>query len=153
MRNLVRIPVLVVGLLLFAAPAALAGDLEDVQAVFKQGLAGYNAKDINATFGVMHDQAVSFGANAPFAGDSTAVRRQGAATFFANLESVNVNPVNFQFRVFGDTAVAWGYYAAVVKAKDGPMEALFTRATQVYAKLDGKWVLVSFHMSYFPPGS
>ena len=153
MGNLVRIPVLVVGLLLFSAPAALAGDLEDVQAVFKQGIAAYNAKNVDGAMATLHDQAVGFGPGAPFAGESNAFRRPGLTAFFASLETLNVTPINFQFRVFGDTAVAWGYFSAVSKPKDGPSQVVFVRATQTFAKSGGKWMLVSSHMSSIPSGN
>jgi hypothetical protein len=121
MGYLVRIPVLALGLLLFATPVSLAGDLEDVQAVFNQSLKAYNAMDVDGAFASMHKEAVGFGAAAPFAVDNDAVRRQNAKMGFASLESINVTPVNFQFRLF-----------------------------QTYAKSGGKWMLVSSHMSAIP---
>ena len=150
MRN--PISLLIVGVLLFAAPNARAGDVEDVQAVFNQSLKAYNAMDLDGAYATIHDQAVAFGANAPFPSDNTAVGRPLLATAFASLESVNVTPLNFQFRIFGDTAVAYGYYAAAVKPKDGPRQVAVVRATQTYAKSGGKWQMISSHMSAIPSG-
>lgn len=153
MGYLVRIPVLALGLVLFAAPVSLAGDVEDVQAVFNQSLKAYNAKNVDGVYATFHDQVVAFGANGPFASDNTAAGRQLMATAFASLESVAVTPLNFQFRIFGDTAVAYGYYAAAFKPKDGPRQVAVVRATHTYAKSGEKWLMVSSHMSAIPSGN
>jgi ketosteroid isomerase-like protein len=139
--------------LLCAAPGlSIAGDLEDVKAVWEQTLKAYNAMDVNGVFANGHQDAVGFGPGAPFPTESQAMARQGLTAFFASAESINVRPINFQFRVFGNTAVAWGFYAATVKMKDGPAQTTFGRLVVTYAKLDGKWVAVSNHNSLMPSG-
>ena len=145
--------VLFFGALLLVAPSCYAGDLEDVQAVWDQGLKAYNARDADALYANVHEQAMGFGPIAPFPYDGTAMPRQGLTAFFASLESVNVVPINFQFRVFGNTAVGAGNYVVSVKPKDGPMVTTFGRYTVTYAKIGDKWVSVSDHNSSIPAGN
>jgi ketosteroid isomerase-like protein len=139
--------------LVFAVPGlSVAGDLEDVKAVWEQTLKAYNAMDVEGVFANGHKDAVGFGPGAPFATESQAVSRPGLTAFFAASESINVTPINFQFRVFGDTAIAWGYYSIAVKPKDGPTQVNFGRLLVTYAKLEGKWVAVGNHNSWMPSG-
>jgi ketosteroid isomerase-like protein len=135
-----------------AAPACSAGDLEDVQAVWEQQVKSYNTRNVDTFLPTVHDQAVGFGPVAPFAIESNAQRQQGLGQFFGSLEMLSVTPMDFQFRVFGNTAVGWGYFAMALKPKDGPMIVPFGRMTITYSKMGDKWVAVSSHASSIPSG-
>jgi hypothetical protein len=81
--------------LVFAVPGlSVAGDLEDVKAVWEQTLKAYNAMDVEGVFANGHKDAVGFGPGAPFATESQAVSRPGLTAFFAASESINVTPIN-----------------------------------------------------------
>jgi ketosteroid isomerase-like protein len=144
---------MVFGGLLLTTSSCSAGDLEDVKAVWDQQVKAYNAMNVDALYTNIHKEVVGFGPIAPFAYESSAFAKQGLAEFFASLESINVTPINWQFRVFGNTAVGWGHYATAIKPKDGPFQVLFGRYTVTYAKLGDKWVSVSDHNSSMPSGN
>ena len=88
--------------------------------LFERGLAAYNQKNLDAFQASTHSEAVSFGPGSPFASESKAQGRQGLAATFAAVEQLNVAAIKPQYRVFGDTAIAWGHYAASVKVPGGP---------------------------------
>jgi ketosteroid isomerase-like protein len=54
------------------------------------------------------------------------------------------------YRVVGDTGLAWGHYAATTKQKDGPQRTIYQRYAHTFARIDGEWRLVMYHRSLLP---
>ena len=145
--------VIVLGAVLFAPLAARSGDIEDLKASFEQWVQALNALDLNAIEALEHEQIVSIGANSPFPVDGKKTVQQGFQMLFASLESLSIKPINPQFRIIGDTGLVWDTYAFTAKPKDGPLKTSYGRATFVYTKTGGKWLLVERHLSWMPAGN
>ena len=142
---------LVVLALLVSTPV-FAGDVEDLKAIFEKGVKAYNSKDV-AFFTVMDDRGVVFNPSVPFATDGKAANEQYTRGVWANMDSSTFTPVNPQFRVIGNTGLAWGHYAVALKPKDGGARSLFGRYTITYTKSGGKWLAVVAHYSALPSGN
>ena len=124
----------------FCLPLPVRGDdVADLKAAYEQTIKALNAGDLDAYLATVHDQAISFGPDSPFARDGKAAARQGLQTLLANHESITRTPINPQFRVIGTTGLAWGHVAANFKPKDGPMHTTFTRYLLTYVKADVQW--------------
>lgn len=142
-------------LILLAVSPALgrADEVDDLKTAFEQWVQALNARDLNALSALEHEQLVSIGPNAPFPVDGKPAVQQGFQALFASLESLSVKPINPQFRVIGDTGLVWDLYAFTAKPKDGPLKTSYGRATFVYTKTAGKWLLIERHLSWLPAGN
>jgi ketosteroid isomerase-like protein len=56
--------------------------------------------------------------------------------------------LNPHVQVYGDTAILSYNYAGMDKDKDGKVQGVFAKSTRVYAKQNGKWMLV--HANFAP---
>jgi ketosteroid isomerase-like protein len=128
-------------------------DIDDLKLAFDQATAAFNKRDLDAILSFHHDQVVSFEIDAPFAIDGKSARREALQAYFADLESLTFTHINPQCRVVGSTGVVWTHMATAAKPKDGPMRNLFSRLTLIFAKSEGKWLLVSVHGSLIPSGN
>lgn len=128
-------------------------DINDLQATFERAIAAMNQRDLEAFAALWDDGAMHFGPVSPFPDDGAAALRQEFHELFAIHESLNLTPINPQYRVFGDTGVAWGHYAMMLKPKDGPARVEFLRYTDTLTKVNGKWRFVAMHVSRLPSGS
>lgn len=140
-------------LLLLTPALGHADDVDDLKASFEQWVQALNALDLNALSALEHEQIVSIGPSAPFPVDGKPAVQQGFQALFASLESLSVKPINPQFRVIGDTGLVWDLYAFTAKPKDGPLKTSYGRATFVYTKTAGKWLLIERHLSWLPAGN
>ena len=142
-------------------PALLVGDdLADLQAAFQQAhkLATSNdPKDTDAYVALFHPEALGFATDDPILQDMKGVSKdQFKAVREMEQKQVEFGGMNVrkpEFRVFGSTGVVTAYPQVWIKLKDGPVKATYLRMTLVFAKLSGKWEVVSWHMSYFPVGN
>jgi ketosteroid isomerase-like protein len=75
---------------------------------------------------------------------SDAIISDGSKTLAAEM----VNP---KVQVYGDTAILTYNYAGVVRDKDGKVTPNSAKSTRIYAKIDGKWMLV--HANFAPAAS
>ena len=136
---------------LVAPLVAHSDDLTDLKAAFEQGSKAANALDLDAFAATWHEQIVSFGPRLPFPVDGKPALRQSFQTVFANHESFSFTPINPQYRVSGNTGVAWGNYMLALKPKDGPLVTSFGRYTVTFVKSDGRWLQIVRHFSLLPP--
>lgn len=143
----------VMGMLLIPPSVARGADVDDLRAATDQFIAALNQQDLDGVMALYHDQAVVFGTNAPFPTDGKAALRQGLQMAFSNNESLTAQPMNPQYRVIGNSGIVIGHGMLAVKPKDGPLQTLFIRVLQNWVKADGKWLLVSSHLSRLPSGN
>jgi ketosteroid isomerase-like protein len=127
--------------------------VDDLQAAFEQGVQAFNARDLDTWVSRWHDGVVNFGPLSPFPADGKAALRQNFRTAFANNESGTFTPINAQYRVVGDTGVAWGHYTLALKPKEGPPETFYGRYTVTYTRAGDEWLEVARHFSLLPPAS
>ena len=147
MRMMVVVAVLVTPLV------ARSDDLADLKAAFEQSSKAANARDLDAFAASWHDQVVNFGPRSPFPIDGKPAVQQFFQTVFANHESFTFTPINPQFRVSGNTGVAWGNYMLALKPKDGPLATSFGRYTVTFLKSEGHWLQIVRHFSLLPPNN
>ena len=138
-------------------PAARAADVDDLKAAHEAFVEALNKQDISALLASVHDDYVSYVANAVFPNDrkgrSEADRRQGRENFFANRERFTLTLINPQYRVVGTTGIVWGHHRSVRKLKDGPQEARTRRFLSTWVKSGGTWVRLARHASDVPSGN
>jgi ketosteroid isomerase-like protein len=70
------------------------------------------------------------------------------ASASGNVEFVADEMVNEKVQVYGDVAILSYNYVGYIKNKDGKVEPSLSKSTRVYAKKDGKWMLV--HANFAP---
>lgn len=128
-------------------------DVDDLRAAFEQAVALFNARDLKAWSTFNHEQLVFFSPAAPFAVDGRDNVVQAMQTLLANSDNIVWKMINPQFRVIDNTGVTWGHYSFSVKPKDGPLRTEFARFLLIWAKVDGKWVIVAEHNSRIPSGT
>lgn len=80
--------------------------------------------------------------------------RQSWEGFFQNLTVKRFTITDQNIEVDNRTAYHWGLYDIVIEPKGGPEITLPGRFTQVWRRIDGKWVVVIDHASHPlpPPG-
>jgi uncharacterized protein (TIGR02246 family) len=153
----VRLALLALACLTFGTPPCLAGDLEDVKALIEGATAALNAKDAAGLIAMAHDNTIGYEALLPIAGDLKVIgREQGTKNFaasFAATDQINITLVNPQYRVTGNTAVAWGHRVVMAKPKDAAGRMMFQRFTVTAVKTGGKWQVLSYHYSVVPSDS
>lgn len=128
---------------LLGASGARAGDLEDLQATFERGVKALNTRDLDGFLATVHEKGLSFYSCGPTSGlEGRAACQQDWQKFFTKSNDATFTTQGFQFRVIGNTGVAWGKYTLSTKAKDGSTRSMTGKYNLVYTKVDGKWMVV-----------
>ena len=128
-------------------------DIDDLKATFEQAIAAINRRDLEAWAALWDGEAMRFGPFSPFPADGATTLHQDFHGFFAMHESLTLTPINPQYRVFGNTGVAWGHFTLMLKPKDRPARVEFLCYTDTLTKANGKWLFVAIHVSRMPSGS
>jgi ketosteroid isomerase-like protein len=77
--------------------------------------------------------------------------REGVKKFYASMDVFRIDIETENYRVVGDTGLAWGHYAQTTKQKDGPMRTVYLRYTHTFVRTaDGGWQLVLYQRSLIP---
>jgi ketosteroid isomerase-like protein len=127
-----------------------AADVDELKTSVDQLIGALNKKDLEAWSPLVHDHAVGFGLIAPFPADNKVALRQGFQGLFASMESFTIVPLNWQYRTVGDSGFAWGHVMVTFKQKDGPTRILWGREIMTWAKVGGKWQMLTVHASPIP---
>ena len=143
--------------LLVAPQFTFAADVDDLKAAEAQLIKALNSLDAAAFASMIHPGSVNYGRDSAFAElapmeNPEATIRTGLQGWFSTVESINITPVNYQYRVVGNTGIVWGHDTASIKPKDGPMKAVQSRMTDTWIKSGGKWLLLMSHNSAIPSG-
>ena len=102
------------------------------------------------------DTIVEMGTGAAGFGHSTAfprpVRvkepfRAGVTKFFDMMDVFSITVHTENYRVVGNTGMAWGHLSYTTKQKDGPQRQVYQRYTHIFSNVTGKWTLVMYHRS------
>ena len=128
-------------------------DVDDLKATAEQANKAQGALDLNGWSALGHDQLVDFPPFPPFMVEGKAAVRQMFEALWANTESLMVRQINTQYRVIGSTGLVWGQYVTEFKLKNAPLQKTMGRFTATYVKIDGKWLMVSRHVSLLPTES
>lgn len=126
-------------------PALSADDAADLRASFEAGVAALNQGDVEGFLADIHPEAMSFYSCGPTSG------KQGKEAcqldwerFFGKTNEARFEPQNMQFKVVGNTGMAWGDYDVQVDYQ-GKQVNHKGRYTFTYTKVDGKWMVVMQH--------
>ncbi|MBI3245211.1 MAG: nuclear transport factor 2 family protein [Deltaproteobacteria bacterium] len=142
-----------VGVLLAALCVPSVGrstEVDELKATAEQLIAALNKGDLDTWSTLVHNQAVGFYAFSPFPVEGKAALRQNFQGLLSTTESLTITPLNFQYRVVGDTGYTWGHVVIAFKPKDGPLRITWVRELMTYAKVGGKWQMVTVHVSAIP---
>ena len=127
-------------------------DIDELKATFEAWVQAFNSRNLKAFSAGVHNEVIFFEYTAPFPVDGKAAFQQAVQTLVENSESSDVTLINPQYRVIGNTGIAWGLLAFASKPKDGPFRTVFGRYTVTLTKADGKWLVVADHLSALPDG-
>lgn len=125
-------------------------ETDELKTSVEQLIGALNKKDLDAWSPLVHEQAVGFGLISPFSADSKAELRQGFQGLFASMENFTIVPLNWQYRIVGDSGYAWGHVMVSFKQKDGPARILWGREVMTWTKVGGKWQMLTVHASPIP---
>lgn len=137
-------------LLLFAslmAPAR-ADTVGDIDAATAQWIGAFNRKSVADIVALYAPDAVLFGTSSPVLRN----RPELILDYFSSLPSLGDARITVGERsvqVFGDLAVSTGFYTRSAM-QDGKLVSNPARFTFVYARRNGRWLIVNHHSSALP---
>jgi uncharacterized protein (TIGR02246 family) len=133
------------------APSTSGEDLNAINTNVQQFLAAANNKDLN---GVMNyyasdDSAVLFDSVPPrqFAG-AAAIRKNWEQFMAAYPTTMHFDLLDWKAEASGDLGYGHGFVRVTGPAKDGTQQDMTVRLTDVFKKIDGKWVTIHEHVSW-----
>ena len=141
--------------LMVAPQFVLGADVDDLKADYEKFLQAFNSLDAATIAKTAEPGLVVYNTDSPFielfpTQDSM---KQSMQDWFSTLESLNIVPVNLQYKVFGNTGIMWGYQSSTTKPKDGPSTSSHYRITTTFIKSGGQWRVLTIHMSKLPSGA
>jgi ketosteroid isomerase-like protein len=143
--------------LLFIPQFAAGDDVADLKAANQKMFQAWRDLDAAGVIATVSPGIVAYYPDAAFP-DAAPMEVNEAATaammksIMESLDYYNMTPYNPQFRVFGNTGLAWGHVTISAKPKGQPAQTMNLRYTLTWTKSDGKWLLVMTHYSAIPTG-
>jgi ketosteroid isomerase-like protein len=139
--------------LLFSTQAPAADDpkvaaevMALARAQWAAEVAGKSAADQMANTA---DDYTEFNGDYPTRIDGKALNTQlSEAAVSSSVKTIAADMTNSKVQVYGDVAVLTYNFVGVTRDKDGKTEPSVAKSTRVYAKLNGKWMLV--HANFAP---
>jgi len=125
-------------------------EVDDLKVTAERLIAALNKGDLDTWSTLVHDQAVGFYAISAFPTEGKAALRQNFQGLLSTMENFTITPLDFQYRTIGDTGYVWGHVVVAFKPKDGPMRTMWGREIMTYTKGEGKWRMVTVHVSAIP---
>ncbi len=140
-------------LILISGPALSADDPKvaaEIMALARaQWTAEVTGKSTAEQSAATADDYTEFNSDYPTRIDGKALSdRLSAATSSDGSKSLAGDMVNPKVQVYGDAAILSYNFVGVTKDKDGKTSPSAAKSTRVYAKMDGKWMLV--HANFAP---
>jgi uncharacterized protein (TIGR02246 family) len=128
-----------------------ANDVADINASVQRLVAAVNAKDINAimAYYTPDENLLVFDAVPPrqYVG-ATAFRKDWENFLTAYPKDVHAEAIDWKTESEGNLAFGHGIFRTVGPGKDGKPLDLTVRITDVYKKINGKWLVVHEHVSF-----
>ena len=143
--------VIILGLILTASTSAMADDVADIKSAMKKHFVTINAGD--SAGHIAHHKA----GNSSFGGDGGALAvndslEEEAAELQASFDEGNkfdIELVDLDVAVYGDTAVVTSLLTGTVTTSDGKTEKVKNRRTAVVVRDGSEWKEVHTHISEF----
>ena len=149
MRTSRLIPLAMIAALAAAAPAAAADgdDVAAVQATFESAVAALNTGNMDGFLDTVHDEALSFYSCGPTSGKQG---REACALdwqlFFNTTTDARFETKNEQYRVIGDTGIAYGEYSLSVNYNGQGRQTVHEgRYAMTYTRVGGEWRIAMQH--------
>lgn len=149
MRTSRLIPMAMIAALAAAAPVAAADgdDVAAVQASFEGAVAALNTGNMDGFLDTVHDEALSFYSCGPTSGKQG---REACALdwqlFFNTTTDARFETKNEQYRVIGDTGIAYGEYSLSVNYNGQGRQTVHEgRYTMTYTRVGGEWRIAMQH--------
>ena len=123
---------------------------EEIIAITKaQWEAQSDKKPASVWMKTVADEYTEFNSDSPTRLDGKELNgRLYDASTSGGVEFVADEMVNEKVQVYGDVAILSYNYVGYIKDKDGKVEPSLSKSTRVYAKKNGKWMLV--HANFAP---
>ena len=138
---------------LFAAAAARAGDVDELKATFEKAVQALNDRNLDGFLATVHDKGLSFYSCGPTSGqEGKAACQLDWQKFFTKTPNASFETYDFQYRVIGNTGIAWGKYKVTVQSNKGAQKLMSGRYHLVFTKVEEKWMVVLQENSPDMPG-
>jgi uncharacterized protein (TIGR02246 family) len=147
-QNLLRRWIFLLALLPGAAAPVQADTVADIDAATAQWISAFNRKSTSDIVALYASDAVFFGTSSPVLRDKPALVHD----YFRSLPSLGDATISLgehRVQLFGKTAVSTGYYTRT-SVQDGRSVSSPARFSFVYAKREGRWLIVNHHSSALP---
>jgi ketosteroid isomerase-like protein len=128
-----------------------ASDAADIKALEKSYVDAFNAKDLNAIMAVYSpdENLVAFDAIPPRQYVGFNAYKKDTADFLAAFPGpIRVEQTDWKIETEGNLGYGHGFLRAVLTDKDGKQLDSTVRMTDVYRKINGKWLIVHEHLSF-----
>ena len=148
MRMNILLTVTIALALAAAAPAAAADDeVAEVRATFEKAVAALNAGEMEGFLDTVHDEALSCYSCGPTSGKQG---REACALdwqlFFNTTTDARFETRNEQYRVIGDTGIAYGEYSLSVNYNGQGRQTVHEgRYTMTYTRVGDEWRIAMQH--------
>ena len=149
-RSCFLLGVLVVAACVTSAYSRVNDDAE-INASLQRRLAAVDAKDINGlmAYYVPDESLVVFDALTPRQYVGAAVMRKNWESFLADYPStVHAEVSEWKTETGGNLAVGRGFFRVTGPDKDGKPTDITVRFTDVFRKINGKWLVIHEHVSW-----
>ena len=150
MRPTHFVPIAILAASLAAGSPAFAGDegaVAAVKEVFETGVAALNEGNLDGFLDTVHDEALSFYACGPTSGKQG---REACALdwrlFFNTTTKARFETRNEQYRIIGDTGIAYGEYSLSVNYDGQGRQTVHEgRYTMTYTRVGDEWRIAMQH--------
>jgi uncharacterized protein (TIGR02246 family) len=135
-------------LLLCAIAPANADDAADIDGALKRWVDAFNRKSVSDIVALYAPDAVLQGTSSPVLRDKPALVQD----YFKSLPTLGDSTVSVgehRVQVFGNIAINSGFYTRS-STQDGKVVTNPARFTFVYARRNGRWIIVNHHSSAVP---
>ena len=148
MRMSRLLPIAIILTLAAAGPVAAADDeAAEVRAAFEGAVAALNTGNMEGFLDTVHEEALSFYSCGPTSGKQG---REACALdwqlFFNTTTDARFETKNAQYRVIGDTGIAYGEYALSVNYNGQGRQTVHEgRYTMTYTRVGNEWRIAMQH--------
>ena len=133
------------------ASAVWAGPIEEVAAVAKQRAQAFNEQNLEAYVATFADNAVYTPPRSPFRIEGKDAIKAFYTGVFQQFPKTKVSGRQTSMRAYGDSfVISNGYLDVTLTDRNGHANDFAFRTNQVWAKIDGKWLVVDQHNSKVP---
>ncbi len=129
---------------------AYGQDVEALQASFTAEIVALNAKNLDGAVAEAHDDIVLFGVFSPFPVVGKDAFRQTVQEYFNEVGQPTFTPSKSEFSIIGKTGVVWSSYQMTMQQPGDSPTSVQGRYISTYAQADGKWKILSMHISPQP---